>query len=71
MGTRPFFNEFTLVCTKPASEVSASLKEKGILAGIYQERWTGDPNRLVVCVTETKKKGDLDRTIDAFQEVLG
>ena len=69
-SNRPFFNEFTLILDRPATEVAESLKKRGILAGIHDERWTGEEHRLVVCVTETKKREELDRTIEAFDEVL-
>jgi glycine dehydrogenase subunit 1 len=69
-SSRPFFNEFTLVLDRPATEIAGALKKRGILAGIHDERWTGEKHRLVVCVTETKKREDLDRTIEAFDEVL-
>jgi glycine dehydrogenase subunit 1 len=69
-SSRPFFNEFTLVLDRPATDVAGALKKRGILAGIHDERWTGEKHRLVVCVTETKKREDLDRTIEAFDEVL-
>lgn len=70
LSSSPFFNEFTLALDRPASEVAAQLKAKGILAGIHDPQWTGAENRLVVCATETKKKGDLDRYIEALSEVM-
>ncbi|MCG3195970.1 MAG: aminomethyl-transferring glycine dehydrogenase subunit GcvPA [Candidatus Omnitrophica bacterium] len=70
LSANPFFNEFTLVLDRPASDVAARLKAKGILPGIHDSRWTGAENRLVVCATETKKKQDLDRFIEAFSEVM-
>jgi len=70
LSDRPFFNEFTLVLPRPSEEVARELKKQGILAGVYGERWTGRANRLIVCATETKKKADLDRAIEALGRVL-
>jgi glycine dehydrogenase subunit 1 len=70
LSGRPFFNEFTVVLEKDSAEVARELKKAGILAGVYGERWTGAPNRLIVCATETKKKADLDRAIEAFKKAL-
>lgn len=66
----PFFNEFTLVLPRAAGGVAAELKNRGILAGLHDPKWTGHANRLVVCATETKKKTDLDRMVEAFREVV-
>jgi hypothetical protein len=46
------------------------MKSEGILAGIYQSVWTDSEVRLVVCVTETKKRVDLDRMAEAFARAL-
>jgi len=70
LSERPFFNEFTLVLPISAREASRRLREKGILAGVHDPRWTGDANRLVVCVTETKKREELDRMVAAFREII-
>jgi glycine dehydrogenase subunit 1 len=70
ISARPFFNEFTLELKVPASRLAQALKEEGILAGIHDPLWTGKANRLIVCVTETKKKADLDRAAGAFEKAL-
>ena len=70
ISDRPFFNEFTLELPVPAEEVARKMKAEGIVAGIYQPLWTGSENRLIVCVTETKKKTDLDRAAECFRNAL-
>ncbi|MCA9428666.1 MAG: aminomethyl-transferring glycine dehydrogenase subunit GcvPA, partial [Candidatus Omnitrophica bacterium] len=71
ISDRPFFNEFTLKLKSNATEVAERLKADGILAGIHQTTWTGDPNRLVVCATETKKRADLDRMAESLAAAMG
>lgn len=70
LSDAPFFNEFTLKLKTSASEVAAELRESGVLAGIHDPQWTGDPHRLIVCVTETKTADQLDRTIEGFRKAI-
>ncbi|MFO7733618.1 MAG: aminomethyl-transferring glycine dehydrogenase subunit GcvPA [Candidatus Aminicenantes bacterium] len=67
----PFFNEFVLGFAKPWAAVDAGLRDKGLIAGLglagaYPE--LGDA--ALVCITELKTKGDIDRLADAVGEVL-
>jgi glycine dehydrogenase subunit 1 len=66
----PFFNEFTLVLDQPAAQVAGRLHSQGIRPGIEDARWTGSQDRLIVCVTETKKRDDLDQMVEAFATAL-
>ncbi len=66
LSEEPFFNEFTLVLDHPADTVVERLREQDIQAGIDGPYWTGARDRLIVCVTETKRKKDLDRMAEAF-----
>lgn len=70
ISDRPFFNEFTLRLPRPASEVAARMKQDGILPGIHRPLWTGATDRLVVCVTEIKKKTELDRMAESFASAI-
>lgn len=70
LSEAPFFNEFTLVLPGKASEVAARLRNQGILAGIHDAHWTGDPRYLVLCVTETKSLEALDHAVEAFREAI-
>ncbi len=66
-----FLNEFTVSLPQPSAEVLPRMRDKGILAGVplagfFDER----PNDILVAVTETKKKADLDAFIDTLQACL-
>ncbi len=64
-------NEFVLRLPRAASRVLEAMQAKGILAGVALDRfYAGRENDLLVCVTETKKKAQLDRYAAALTEVL-
>ena len=65
----PFFNEFAISTKKPASEVLKALKFKGILGGIDLASY-GDPNAILVAVTEQRTREELDRYVAAMKEIL-
>ena len=64
----PFFNEFAIrVRGGRAADVAAKLETQGILAGLDLGRV--DPelsDRLLIAVTETHRREDLDRLVDAL-----
>ncbi|WOO43658.1 aminomethyl-transferring glycine dehydrogenase subunit GcvPA [Rubellicoccus peritrichatus] len=68
----PFFNEFLIELPRPASEVLNALREKQIFGGIpYNQLLEDAPeNQLLIAVTETKSKADLDQAIKAFASSL-
>jgi len=67
----PFFHEAALRLPRPASEVIAAMAERGILAGIDLERdYPELGHALLLCATETKREDDLDRYLQALEEVL-
>ena len=67
----PFFNEFAIQVDKDAAEVHRKLREQEILAGVELGRWYPEmKNALVLCVTETAKKAELDRVVEAFTIAL-
>jgi glycine dehydrogenase subunit 1 len=59
----PFFNEFVVTCPLPAAELSHRLEAKGIFAGLPL-----GGNDLLVCVTETKSRGDIEAFCKALAE---
>jgi len=68
----PFFNEFVIQLEKDAAQVQAKLRQERILAGVEVSRWYPElKNSLLVCVTETAKRADLDRVIAAFRAMAG
>ncbi|HWT13119.1 MAG TPA: aminomethyl-transferring glycine dehydrogenase subunit GcvPA [Allosphingosinicella sp.] len=71
---RTMFNEFTLVLNREARPVVRELANRGILGGVSLGRlYPGEPSLergLVVAVTETATKADIDTFIAALQEAL-
>jgi glycine dehydrogenase subunit 1 len=67
----PFFNEFAVQLEKDATQVHRKLREQQILAGAELGRWYPElKNALLLCVTETVKRTELDNVVRAFREAL-
>jgi glycine dehydrogenase subunit 1 len=67
----PHFNEFVLELSKPWNKVDAALRDKGILSGVgLEEAFRELRNCVLVCVTELKRKDDIDRLGRAVKEAL-
>jgi glycine dehydrogenase subunit 1 len=70
---RAFFNEFTVRLAKPAAEVVDALAARGVLGGVPVSRLL--PGRadladlLLVAATETVTADDMDRLVQALDEV--
>jgi glycine dehydrogenase subunit 1 len=68
----PFFNEFVVAVEGDAVRVHKRLLEKKMVAGVELGRWYPElKNHLLLCVTETARRADLDRFTAAFAEALG
>ncbi len=67
---RPFFHEFIVTLPKPAKEVVRALTDKKILAGIPLSKWGGDPNDLMIAVTERRLNHELDSYVRELKAVL-
>lgn len=65
----PFFNEFTLSLPRPADEVLKKLMGNGILGGLKVSD-SNVKNGLLIAVTETKSKEDLDQFVEKFKNAL-
>ena len=66
----PSFNELALRCPRPAAEVLRHCERRKVLAGLDLGRW--EPQRadtLLVAVTETKTRADIDALLAALREV--
>ena len=64
----PFYNEFVLELNRPACEVIEKLAAQGISAGFDLGRVCESlKNCLLVCVTETKTKQDLQTYVNALR----
>ena len=67
----PPFNEFVLEFPKPWAAVDAALRGRGIVGGLGLEGpYPELRNSALVCVTELKRKDDIDRLGRALQEAL-
>ncbi len=67
----PTFHECALTLPKPAAEVVDGLLEHGILGGADLGAWYPDMEHvLLVCATEKRTAGDIDRYRQALEEVL-
>lgn len=65
----PSFNEFTVSCPRPAGEVAQSCLDQGIVPGLDLGRWDAAmEDKLLIAVTETKRKADVDNLINALRE---
>jgi len=62
----PFFKEFTVRCPRPPAEVLAGLLERGIIGGLDISDTV--ENGLLVCVTETNTREEIDRFAEALRE---
>ncbi|MCH8314990.1 MAG: aminomethyl-transferring glycine dehydrogenase subunit GcvPA [Planctomycetes bacterium] len=69
----PFFNEFCVTCPKDVTEIIEAAKRRRILAGIapHGRRMgrIGEPNDLLIAVTEKRTKHEMDALVDVLQEV--
>lgn len=64
----PFFNEFVISCPKPAGEVLAKLQGDHIIGGLALERFFPEmKNEILVCVTETTTKAQIDALVEALK----
>jgi glycine dehydrogenase subunit 1 len=74
----PFFKEFVVRCPRPAAEINAALRERGIVGGYdlaADYPHLGDPSMnsgrgaMLLCVTEMNSKAEIDALVEAFQSV--
>lgn len=64
----PTFNEFVVRCPRNATEVLEAVREKGIIGGIALSKYyAGHDNDILVCVTETNSREQIDDLVAAFE----
>lgn len=62
-----FFHEFVIKCPISPSQINAALLDRKIIGGLdISDR---SENGMLVCVTETSSKADIDRLVDALSEI--
>ena len=65
----PVFNEFVVRAPKNASEILEKLREKGIIGGLAISKYFGGhDNDILVCVTETNTRAQIDALVDGLAE---
>jgi glycine dehydrogenase subunit 1 len=63
----PFFNEFVVSCPKPSEAILSRLAGKKIIGGLPLSRFFPEmKNEILVCVTETTTKAEIDSLIEAL-----
>ncbi len=63
----PTFNEFVVRGSRPATEILESVREKDIVGGLALSKYyEGHDNDLLVCVTETNTREQIDSLIAAL-----
>ncbi len=70
LGDSTCFNEFAMRFSRPIPEVQSFFREQGIEPGLDLERFYPDlKNCLLIAVTETKSKDQLDKYIQAAKQL--
>jgi glycine dehydrogenase subunit 1 len=65
----PFFNEFVVSCPRSAELVLARLQQKNIIGGFALARFFPEmKNEILVCVTETTTRAEIDSLVEALKE---
>ncbi|MGB3330047.1 MAG: aminomethyl-transferring glycine dehydrogenase subunit GcvPA [Thermomicrobiales bacterium] len=60
----PFFNEFVVLCDRPAAEVNAALLDAGIIGGLDLGQFGPQyANALLLCATEMNSREGIDRFV--------
>ncbi|MBI1281239.1 MAG: aminomethyl-transferring glycine dehydrogenase subunit GcvPA [Anaerolineaceae bacterium] len=68
--SKPFFHEFVVKCPKPVAEINDKLIEKGIIGGYdLGLDYPHLKDNMLVCVTETNSKDEIDALVEALKEV--
>jgi len=64
-----FFQEFVVELPRPVSETNALLREEGIVGGLDVSK--DGVHRMLLCVTETNTREEIDHLVDALAEIGG
>ena len=63
----PFFNEFVVTCPNSAAETLSKLAGAKIIGGLQLSRYFPEmKNEMLVCVTETTTKAEIDSLVKAL-----
>ncbi|RKX75462.1 MAG: aminomethyl-transferring glycine dehydrogenase subunit GcvPA [Spirochaetes bacterium] len=69
---RPFFNEFSLVLDRKASQVITEMENENILGGVALDRFFSKDfdNVMAVAVTEKRTREELDKYVETLKRIL-
>lgn len=68
--SKPFFNEFVVKCPVPVQQINDKLINAGIIGGYDLEQdYSHLKNSMLVCVTETNTRDEIDALVDVLREV--
>ena len=70
---KPFFNEFAIEISGDyeIKEINKRLFEAGIIGGFDVSRFYPDTKgAMLLCVTETKTKEDIDKLVDTISNII-
>jgi glycine dehydrogenase subunit 1 len=68
--SKPFFHEFVVKCPKPVAEINDKLIEKGIIGGYdLGADYPHLKDHMLICVTETNSKDEIDALVEGLKEV--
>jgi glycine dehydrogenase subunit 1 len=71
VGDKPFFKEFVVRCPRPPGEINDALLERGIIGGYdLGQDYPHLENHTLLCVTEMNTKEEIDRLVEALEEVM-
>ncbi len=62
----PFFDEFVIRCPRAVGETNQALRRRGILGGIDVSEQ--DEPRMLLCMSETNSREEIDRLVEALSE---
>ncbi len=70
--TGQFFNEFVVSTPLAADDLLARLRQMGIIGGLGLSRFFPErSNEILVCVTETVSREEIDRLVAALEKIAG
>lgn len=68
--SKPFFHEFMVKCPKPVAEINDRLIEQGIIGGYdLGQDYPHLKNTMLVAVTETNNRAEIDALVNALKEI--
>lgn len=70
LNQSPFFNEFVIHLPKPVADVQNALVDAGFIGGFDLGPDYGEPNRMLVAVTEQRTKEEIDAFIQALEGIV-